>query len=485
MSNRFSSDFPNGITYGMGDPVAMGRRDQAARRAGRSPRAADSKQNSRSNTPAAVVWLVSVGFACSESKAPRAPIRDAVIPENVAPHGALPGGPADTIRGAGASSADAAPGALAGTKRPQIDGAPFTVKPGLFDQTQTDDLGLAAAAGTQTVTIFSPTATTDRFSNGVAMIGFKGYLYAQWQSSAADEDAPDTWVAYGRSQDKKTWSAPMTLAPKWDQGIRTSGGWWTSGGTLIAYINVWPQASSPRGGYTEYTTSTDGMTWTRRKRLTLADGTSLNGIFEQDPRALPEGRIINAAHFQPGLVVAPCYTDDPFGLTGWTRGTFKNLPYQGDHSREMEPSWFWRADGAVVMVFRDQSSTYRRLASVSSDRGQTWTTPVETEMPDSRSKQSAGNLPDGTAFQVGNPVQKKTRFPLVLSLSQTGYSFDRAFVLRRGGDDLQVQRYPGKAKTLGYSYPKSMLWDGFLYVSYATNKEDVEYTRVPLPSLGH
>ena len=56
-------------------------------------------------------------------------------------------------------------------------------------------------------------------------------------------------------------------------------------------------------------------------------------------------------------------------------------------------------------------------------------------------------------------------------------------VLRKGGSDLQAQRYSGAAKTLGYNYPKSMVYDGYLYVAYATNKEDVQYTRVPLSSL--
>jgi len=149
----------------------------------------------------------------------------------------------------------------------------------------------------------------------------------------------------------------------------------------------------------------------------------------------------------------------------------------------MEPSWFFRADNAVVMVFRDQNSTFRRLASLSRDRGITWSTPVVTDMPDSRSKQSAGNLPDGTAFQVGNPVDTNIRIPLAVSLSHDGQVFDKAFVLRKGGSDLQARRYTGTSKTPGYSYPKSMVWQGSLYVSYATNKEDVEYTRVPLASL--
>lgn len=362
-------------------------------------------------------------------------------------------------------------------------GPPFAIRSGLFDQTKTVDLGLGSASGTETVTIFAPTATSDHYSNGVVMVGFKGYLYAQWQSSATDEDSADTWVAYSRSQDGKKWTAPMTLAPRWDQGTRTSGGFWTNGDTLVAYINVWPTATTPRGGYTEYATSSDGLTWTARARLPMSDGSPMNGVFEQDPHALANGRVVNAAHFQPGLQVAPIYSDDPLGISGWRRATFKPLSFTGDTTRELEPSTFVRADGAVVMTFRDQSSSYHRLASLSVDRGQTWTTPVETNMPDSRAKQSAGNLPNGSAYLVGNPVENKTRVPLAVALSKDGRTFEAAYVLRKGGSDLQAQRYSGAAKTLGYNYPKSMVYDGYLYVAYATNKEDVQYTRVPLSSL--
>src|SRR5262249_23108429 len=124
------------------------------------------------------------------------------------------------------------------------------------------------------------------------------------------------------------------------------------------------------------------------------------------------------------------------------------------------------------------------LASASADRGATWTTPVQTDMPDSRAKQSAGNLPSGAAYFVSNPVLSKTRIPLVVTLSRDGRLFDKAFVLRKGGADLQAQRYTGSAKTLGYNYPKSVATGGYLYVGYATNKEDVQLTRVPLTSLG-
>jgi hypothetical protein len=48
-------------------------------------------------------------------------------------------------------------------------------------------------------------------------------------------------------------------------------------------------------------------------------------------------------------------------------------------------------------------------------------------------------------------------------------------------------RYSGLYKRKGYSDPKSVIREYYLYVSYATNKEDVEITRIPIDSLlcGH
>ncbi|MBO9701749.1 MAG: exo-alpha-sialidase [Sporocytophaga sp.] len=360
----------------------------------------------------------------------------------------------------------------------------FTTKEGLYDQSKTNDLGLQMAIGTETVTVFKPTATSDHYSNGVVMVGFKGYLYCQWQSSYTNEDSRDTWVAYSRSKDGKTWTAPMRLAVPTSTYYCTSGGWWVNGDTLVAYVNVWPTSLSPRGGLAYYSTSTDGLTWSSIKQVKMSDGTVMKGIIEQDPHALPNGRIICAAHFQPGLIAAPIYTDDQSGIRGWKRATYTNMTYTGDVTREIEPSWFWQRNGSAVMIFRDQTSTYHKLSAKSTDNGKTWSTAVLTDNPDSRAKQSAGNLPDGSAYMVHNPVPNKNRTPLTITLSQDGQLFDRAFVMRKGGNDLQAQQYTGTAKTLGYSYPKSTVWNGYLYAAYSTNKEDVEYTRIPLSSLG-
>jgi len=372
---------------------------------------------------------------------------------------------------------------LSGAQAAAGDNAPFTVARGLFKQRK-PDLGLRPVANADTVTIFRPQAGADQFNNGVVLIPFKGRLYAQWQSSPRDEDSQDTWVAYSVSDDGTRWSTPAVLAPPAPAPqMHSNGGWWTDGETLVAYIIAWPNGfQSGDGGYTDYMLSSDGEQWSSPRRITGQDGEAVPGIIEQDPHVLPSGRIVVGFHTRPGLIMVPFFSDDPLGVSGWRRGRMQNLPF-AEHasSRELEPSMFLRGTCAV-MVFRDQASTHRQLASESCDAGETWTTPVLTAMPDSRAKQSAGNLPDGSAYLVNAPRAEKLRVPLAITLSRDGRRFDRAWLLR-GEASLQPLRFEGRYKRPGFHYPKSVIWKDHLYVGYATNKEDVELTRVPLSSL--
>lgn len=361
---------------------------------------------------------------------------------------------------------------------------PFKVNP-LFDFCRPETLGLSFAGGLLTVKIFSPGESDNKYNNGVVLFPFRGMLYAQWQGSAVDEDSKDTRVFYSRSSNGTDWDEPVALTEECEGSITASGGWWSNGDTLVAYVNVWPGInSSYKEGYTEYITSVDGLHWEEPEPVTGTDGQPVHGIIEQDIHALPSGRLITAFHMQPGLTCTPFYTDDPSGISGWTAGEMKHMsPINGNMSREIEPGWFFRKDGAVVMIFRDQGSTYKKLASVSHDNGVTWTIPQVVDTPDSRAKQSAGNLPDGTAYMINNPSGNKNRFPLVITLSRDGFIFDKAYLLRSGGADLQPMRYKGRYKSTGFNYPKSVIWGDHLVVSYATNKEDVELTMVPVDSL--
>ncbi|KAF1703098.1 sialidase family protein [Pseudoxanthomonas suwonensis] len=364
---------------------------------------------------------------------------------------------------------------------------PYALATGLFDA-QAPDLGLRPAAGTTSATVFRADPASGMFNNGAVPVVFGGRLYVQWQNSARDEDSPDTRVLYSRSDDGVHWSRPEVLMEAGSGGaMHSGGGWWSDGRTLVAYINVWPSGfQSGAGGWTGYRLSTDGVQWTPLRPVLGTGGAPVPGVIEQDPHALSDGRILAAFHLRPGILAAPFFSDDPLGLAGWQRGAMRNLPHAGPASRELEPSLFLRRakDGGecAVMVFRDQGDSYRQLASESCDRGGTWTVPALTPMPDSRAKQSAGNLPDGSAFLVNAPSGQRERMPLAVTLSADGRCFDRSF-LPRGRDALPPLRAGGRYKRPGYHYPKSVLWDDRLVVAYAVNKEDVAVTWVPLRSL--
>ena len=352
---------------------------------------------------------------------------------------------------------------------------------GVIDTTKHATVGLKPAKEVKTVTIFKATELSDHYANGVVLSAFKGKLYCMWQSSPKDEDSDDTRVVYSISRDDgNTWSKPMTLAAPSRDYYCTSGGWQVWGDTLIAFIDTWEKGLSPRGGKTCYMTSSDGLKWSKMQPVRMIDGSEMNGVLEQDPYRLPDGRIIGATHFMPGLHVCPVFTDDPIGISGWQKGKFEAEDI-GKTSREIEPSQYLQPDGTIVMLFRDQSSSFYKLVSVSKDRGETWTKTTLTSFPDARTKQCAGNLPDGTSFIVSCPVPAKRRWPLVLHLSGDGKKFGQAILLRSGTPgDLPPRRYDGRYKTLGYSYPKAIVHKGKLYISYSTNKEDVECTIVTI-----
>ena len=76
--------------------------------------------------------------------------------------------------------------------------------------------------------------------------------------------------------------------------------------------------------------------------------------------------------------------------------------------------------------------------------------------------------------------RSRRRVPLAITLSKDGVVFDREFLVR---GTPPARRFDGISKTPGYSYPGNIVFNGYLYIAYATNKEDVEVTRIPLKTL--
>lgn len=336
-----------------------------------------------------------------------------------------------------------------------------------------------ATESPETIIVYSPGPEDDHYVNNAVMTRFKGRYYCMWQSSSVDEDSPDTHVRLSTSRNGKKWSRPETIARCTDSTFATPGGWIVHRDTLTAFINVFKDMKAGGGAF--YMTTRNGRKWSSQKPVLMADGTAMNGILEQDPHRIDESRIVGAGHFRPGLKARPIYTDDLSGHGGWKTGQIR-MEDRGTQSRGLEPSLYMKPDGTIVMLFRDQASSFRKLASESRDRGQTWSEPYLTDLTDSRSKQSAGNLPDGTAYIVSNPTGSKDRRILGIAFSTDGVDFSD-YIILRDRNDLSKQQKSGKYKTLGYSYPKTFIHDGYIYISYSENKEKIVITRMHIPEF--
>lgn len=345
--------------------------------------------------------------------------------------------------------------------------APLAPVPDLFDAAQPDTLGLAPAPNAHTVIVYHPGDADYRYNQGAVLTTFRGSLYLQWQSSGTDEGAPDTEVRYAVSDDEgETWSEPRLLAGPREGAVLSSGGWWTDGTSLVAYLNIQPDDRSPQGDHVAYVLSDNGLDWGEPRPLLGNDIEPVRGRVEPAMGALACGRILSAVQSPPGMMLKPYFTNDPLGIGGWRAGQMVDLPAAGAAGGALTSSWYQRADESVVMMFGDPEDRSRVLASESRDLGASWGAPLATDFPDASAGHSAGSLPDGRVFFVNSPHAAGDAIPLVVSLSDDGRRFDRAYRVRQDGGS-----------------PSSLVHGGDIYVAYTTREGAVAVTRIPSADL--
>jgi len=138
-----------------------------------------------------------------------------------------------------------------------------------------------------------------------------------------------------------------------------------------------------------------------------------------------------------------------------------------------EPYWWELPDGHLMALFRDNRRSGYIYRSFSTDRGRSWSQPVQTDFPDARAKFHGVHMSDGRYALVSNSHPRR-RDPLTLAISDDGLVFDRLYYLVGG------QRN-------GVDYPMIMEHDGYLYIAhsggYGGRKQSVEVQRVRIADL--
>ncbi|MBT6158214.1 MAG: hypothetical protein HOL01_20475 [Planctomycetaceae bacterium] len=353
-------------------------------------------------------------------------------------------------------------------------------KPGLFDQSKTNTLGLSTLKGEHAV-IYKATKDGYKFCHHSNLVVFKDRLYAMWSNGKVGEDVNGQRILGCSTDDGVHWTQPMVITadPDGPKGPRAAvaAGFHVHADTLTAFYTsiISGKQIDPRSTLYAITTR-DGKTWGKPQKIAT-------GFYIDGPRRMRDGRLLlngQTADRQPRLL----FTDASGGLSGWKPGV---IP-PNDIFSFPEPTWFQRPNGSMVMLFRTRSGHLRLYASESNDRGETWSLPLETTFPDATARSFAGNLPDGTAFLISNPSTTPSasypsigrRTPLTIALSDDGIIFDRAHILR--GEPTRM-RFQGKSKLDGWQYPSALAWGDWLYIAYSVNKEDIGVTRVRLKNL--
>jgi hypothetical protein len=144
------------------------------------------------------------------------------------------------------------------------------------------------------------------------------------------------------------------------------------------------------------------------------------------------------------------------------------------------PSVYHRKDGVAVAHFKSS------LAALSTDRGETWSTPVQIpSIVTAGAKTWGQRTADGRFALLYIPAPYNShRWPLALVTSDDGIVFDNMLLVH---GEVPPQRFSGRAKDFGPQYirgisegngnpPHSDMW-----ITYSVNKEDIWISRIPLP----
>ena len=348
---------------------------------------------------------------------------------------------------------------------------PLQAAPGLFDTTDADTLGLQKAPGQHRM-IYRASETGYKFCHHPQLVVFQGRCYAMWSNGILAEDTPGQRILYCSTSDGTNWTKPQVLTDHdAGKGICVAAGFRVHEKQLIAYYTVTGGTNFHPATALHARLSSDGKQWSPARRIT-------SGFFINPPLQLSNGHlVIGGEHVGEQRTAARMrllVTASRDGLSGWqqARITVKDLKVIG----YAEPNMYQCQDGTVVMPLRNYSGYF--YVATSRDQGQSWSTPVKTNFPDSTARFALGKLPDQTVYLINNPGPKQfDRHLLAISTSTDGRTFKRSWIVR---NEPAKMRYPGKNKLDGWQYPHAIVWKSFLYVAYSINKEDVAVTRIPL-----
>lgn len=346
-------------------------------------------------------------------------------------------------------------------------------------------------------TVFRATEQA-QYAHHPCLCRFRGQYIALFSCGSVHEDDAGQRAVIAYSSDFVTWSKPVKLEITDNpQSVDTACGLFVSDGRLYVYVGTYTydKAHTQEGGGRVF--EDKGHEGTALYVLESDDGvhfsrprfTGLHMIPNMPPKRMRDGRVVLCGNFL--MPVNDDFSRDP---DGWAvRGLTDKLQVDDSESfyaaSELlgldtvvcECDLFERQDGTYVSLFRSQKKeAFGWLYCSESNDLRHWSLPRRTAFTNDTSKFCVGRLRDGRFFYAGNAAVGGGRNPLVLSLSDDGENFTRHYLL---GDEKPAIRFRGFAKFGAYGYPYAFEEDGWLYVIYSVNKEDIAACRTAVSEL--
>ncbi len=330
---------------------------------------------------------------------------------------------------------------------------------------------------------------------GLAM--FKGKLYVTFSRGYAHEDFPGQEMVVVSSENFYDWSEPKVIGPchqgTYDKTTIITGNLYSRGDRLIAYFaeHDWCKAKFTENGFshdqpTAGTQSWLWMTYTEDGE-TWSDPVPSPGNAHESPRQTLTGEWL--ASWGDGVLFSDAETPDG-GDWVWNCLSEEQRQFGYAQGAKMlgECSWYQLDDGVINMLIRndmmlDGKQIFNAMLSQSYDGGRTWTNPYRAEnFRIDWQMVNTGRLPDGRFYFVSTTALNRQygRYPLILLVSDNGYTFTRGYTLRDELHDLQQE---GWSKGGEYGYPEVLIYGDYMYIVCSRLKEVVELTRVKLSDI--
>ncbi|OVE79683.1 hypothetical protein BVY01_01775 [bacterium I07] len=311
------------------------------------------------------------------------------------------------------------------------------------------------------------------YNNHPYLIYHSNRFYAIWSSGFNGGSHTGQRILFATSTDGKSWTPSRTLVSPSEDSYYIARGLWIRGGHLIALGTrcTGENRETNVEALEAYEWDQENEDW----KLKAIIGQHITTNFP--PTLLPTGEWLLTYRYKKKNRVDGVIIGGNQALDSWHK-----IPFQGSRQNQFtEANAILRSDGKIAVHLRlnnRASGSGFLYRSLSEDGGRSFTEPVRTDFPDCKSKHFCLKLSNDIYILISNPYTRKT---LQVAGSQDGIVFSRESILRY--KPIAV-RNPGHDKRSSpYTYPHAIERDGYVYIAYSVNRDDIWLTRVSIGEI--